>query len=96
MALSKHSENRDATQYPHSAADRAFSGNEQGELLNDEIVEGKEKYLGDIANIEDVRGNGGEPVDERSVSIEPNAGNQSHAPSEEKSGLDNQEGVSGL
>src|ERR671912_891542 len=72
MALSKHEEN-DSSKQQHnspstsSANDRAFSGNDEHELLNDDTVQqGKEKYIRDTANIEDVRGTGGEPVEENS------------------------------
>ena len=73
MALSKHGQSdssnqeRNETENPGAASDKSFSGNDEHQLLNDENVqEGKEKYIRDVANIEDVRGNGGEPVEENS------------------------------
>jgi len=81
MALSKHedydSSNREQSNSPKSAADRAFSGNDEHELLNDDANEkGKEKYIRDSGNIEDVRGNGGEPVDENSRHLTDQSGEE--------------------
>src|SRR6478735_5477844 len=83
MALSKHEESdssnqqQDKGQYPSSSKDRSFSGNDEQEYLNDEnIQDGKEKYIRDTANIEDVRGNGGEPVEENSKHLTDQSGEE--------------------
>jgi len=84
MALSKHhdddiksnSENNREL-YPTSSTGESFSGNDEQELLNDEKSQaGKERYLGDVANIEDVRGNGGEPVQENSQHLTDKLGEE--------------------
>jgi len=68
MAISKHiddtpSSENNKKQYPVST-DRT---NEEQELLNDEKLQaGKEKYIRESANIEDLRGTAAEPVDENS------------------------------
>ena len=82
MALSKHedsdSSNRQQSNTPaNSASDRASLGNDEHELLKDETTqEGKERYIRDTANIEDVRGNGGEPVDENSRHLTDQSGEE--------------------
>jgi hypothetical protein len=83
MALTKHEEDdssnrqKNQAQYPSSSTDKAFSGNDEHELLNDEnIQEGKEKYIRESANIEDVRGNGGEPVQENSTHLTDESGEE--------------------
>jgi hypothetical protein len=81
MALSKHedsdSSNRQQSNLPVNSSDRAFSGNDEHELLNDETMQdGREKYIRDTANIEDVRGNGGEPVDENSRHLTDQSGEE--------------------
>jgi len=84
MALSKHHDDETRSQsernqelYPTSSTAKPFSGNDEQELLNDEELQsGKEKYLGDIANVEDVRGNGGEPVRENSQHLTDESGEE--------------------
>ena len=106
MALSKHedydSSNREQSNTPpNSPADRAFSGNDEHELLKDESIEkGKEKYIRDSANIEDVRGNGGEPVEENSRHLTDQSGEEKDEEyintEERKKDLDQTEGKRAL
>jgi hypothetical protein len=105
MALSKHedeSSNRKTSTTPaNTAADRAFSGNDEHELLNDDATQqGKEKYIRDTANIEDVRGNGGEPVDENSRHLTDQSGEEKDEEyintEERKKDLDQTEGKRNL
>ena|SRR5215203_5919559 len=105
MALSKHeddSSNRKQSNTPaNTAADRAFSGNDEHELLNDGTTQqGKEKYICDTANIEDVRGNGGEPVDENSRHLTDKSGEEKDEEyintEERKKDLDQTEGKRNL
>src|SRR5689334_19579929 len=82
MALSKHedsdpSNSQKNTLPGNSPSDRAFSGNDEHELLNDNDTQaGKEKYIRDTANIEDVRGTGGEPVEENSRHLTDQSGEE--------------------
>ena len=82
MALSKHedydsSNKQESNSTSNTPGDRAFSGNDEHELLNDESLQkGKEKYIADVANIEDVRGNGGEPVEENSRHLTDESGEE--------------------
>ena len=106
MALSKHedsdSSNRQQSNIPaNSASDRAFSGNDEHELLNDETTQaGRERYIRDTANIEDVRGNGGEPVDENSRHLTDQSGEEKDEEyintEERKKDLDQTEGKRNL
>ncbi|HSB94587.1 MAG TPA: hypothetical protein VLC28_15800 [Flavitalea sp.] len=78
MALSKHEEDDSLNSSQHNQAgnkpaDRAFSGND---LDNDAVQQGKEKYIRDAGNIEDVRGNGGEPVEENSRHLTDRSGEE--------------------
>lgn len=83
MGLSKHSDDNSLTpsernkeQYPTSSTDRSLASNDEKALNDESLQAGKEKYLGDLANIEDIRGNGGEPVDENSAHLTDNTGEE--------------------
>jgi hypothetical protein len=78
MAVSKHrdqdaSSKYDKKQYPASSE----RNNEEHDMLNDERLQsGKEKYIRESGNIEDLRGNGGEPVDENSKNLTDQSGKE--------------------
>lgn len=83
MALSKHDPtNESASQYNGENTSinpirKDRTTQQSDESLNDEeIRQGKESYLRDSGNIEDLRGTGGDPVEENSTHLTDESGEE--------------------